>query len=123
MRTLNSIACPAWALNETAQALLEQIIHEQPEPRTRNHRLPDIYGGYSDGTTRTYPGQAARDLRAVHEAAREEAMNANDRDAWVALGKDSADALIARVLAETALRVELPSELRRTGTYGAGFWS
>lgn len=89
-----SLTLPAWADNAEARTLLAAIRIEQPDcwMLTRyawtNCRQPK------------FKGANARALRAIWEAARDAAMDANDRDLWAALGNEHPDDLIDAMLAE-----------------------
>lgn len=87
-------ALPAWASSPEARALLAAIRIEQPEYVSLRR--------YAWTSTREpkYKGANARALRNLWEAARDAAMDANDRPLWIALGEQHPDDLIAALLNE-----------------------
>ena len=93
-------ALPTWASNPEARTLLAAIRIEQPDC-WHIHRY-----AWTSCRQPKFKGMNARKLRAMHEAALEAAMDANDRDLWCKLGNEHPDDLIERVLNEPAVPYE-----------------
>jgi hypothetical protein len=103
---------PQWCANHDGRRLIYSILADRPQPRVRQHRLPSLYGGYSDGTSITYPGKVAGQLRRMHTVWLDRELKALDaqyavsgkwdEDASTAiLTTETADQLIARILGES----------------------
>jgi hypothetical protein len=103
---------PAWARSKVAVELLAAIARDRPEPRVRQHRLSATFGGYSEGTSISYPGKIAGTLRTIQTQWVQREYAALDRrfavthrwdheQAREILSAESADALIERVLRES----------------------
>lgn len=109
MTPLGRIPLPSWALNEGAVRLLEQIVAERPDywMLTRH--------AWTNCRQPRFKGATARALREMWEHARDLAMDAGDREAWLALGHDHPDDLIERVLSETEQLVEVETLKPRDG--------
>lgn len=56
---------PTWAQTGVARALLSTIVAERPEARVTSNKLPSIYGGHREPTTREYVGKPAGLLRRI----------------------------------------------------------
>lgn len=106
-------ALPQWADNPIGSALVSAVILDRPEPRVRQHRLPSVFGGYPDGTSITYSGKPAALLRRLrrewvdrHYALLDSQFAVtgvwDEAASRAILGCEEADALIQRLLAETA---------------------
>jgi hypothetical protein len=104
---------PAWCETLPGRELIEQIIAERPEPRVQSNRLPSLYGGHREPNTATYPCEAASLLRRLHRDWVQHELTALDRQFAIThiwdddashaiLGAEQPDALIERVLSETA---------------------
>lgn len=109
-RVLDHIACPSWALNAGAQAALEQIIADRPEPTIT--RGAWIEGGGVTVYRATSSASPVAQLRRLyrdwldHELAKiDAAYHATrfyDQEASNAVFRvEDADGLIGRVLRET----------------------
>jgi hypothetical protein len=88
------ITLPLWADNDEARTLLAAIRIERPDAWYRARFEGDSYA------TPRFKGMNARSLREMWQAARDAAMDANDRERWAALGEEGADQLIAHHLAQ-----------------------
>jgi hypothetical protein len=101
-------ALPPWADNAEARALLAAIRIEQPEcwMLTRH--------AWTNCREPKFKGANARALRAMWEAARDAAMNANDRDLYALLNRQHPDDLIDRMLNEPTVPYT-PVEIKDLG--------
>lgn len=130
MSPADRIALPRWCCNQAGHALVEQIIATRPEPHTSTGKLPATYGGYSEPSTTIYRGEAATALRQMHSAWLDYEQAILDRQYHVSgfydqpasdalFRVEGADALVARVLAETEEQIVEVERLEPRDGYAA----